>query len=259
MTTTKTTAKLAELAVLKLLAKGRSPQFVSEAVPDLTLGQVEAIAAKYGWPDQQKVQWAVDELTNDSSPRLPKREPGDVALAFTSTPPPPTSRPAPRPASSEATRPASAPAGDGPRMPATSPGSGGTQNGVMREPPMPTVEELVRACRRSEYKRTQNLGVKLAELADRIVATLREERESSERKALRALEIAAAQAEVKRLEAELAAARAKAVKAGASGGARLGPTPCPECGAELTSPQALGAHRRHKHGIQSTRTRSASA
>lgn len=116
--------------------------------------------------------------------------------------------------------------------------------------PAPSIDELIRACARSEYKRTQGLGVKLAELAEKARAALRTEREAAEAKAARSKEVAAAQAEVKRLEKELAAAKAKAVAAGGSGGARGGPRPCPECGHEFATGQALGAHRAQKHGYR---------
>lgn len=121
-------------------------------------------------------------------------------------------------------------------------------------PPAPSIDELIRACARSEYKRTQSLGVKLAELSEKARAALRSERESAEVKAARSKEIAAAQAEVKRLEAALKAARAKASAAGAPGGARGGPHICPECDHELANAQALGAHRAHKHGFRRSKT-----
>lgn len=186
-------------------------------------------AADAGWPDRPKVQWNLDELTGDTRPR---------------TAAPPSSRPAPMPATS--TRPvhASAP--------------GGTLNGAPAKASNLTVSDLARACSRSDSKRLQNLGAKLVGLAEQITTALREERAKAEAKAKRAEEVAAAQAEVKRLEKALAEARARAVAAGAPGGAQAAPSICPECGAEFPSPQARGAHRRHQHGV--TRTpRSATA
>lgn len=114
----------------------------------------------------------------------------------------------------------------------------------------PAVDELIRACARSDSKRTQALGVKLADLAEKARAALRTEREAAEAKAARSKEVAAAQAEVKRLEKLLADAKAKAVAAGASGGARGGPCICPECEQGFSSAQALGAHRSRKHGYR---------
>lgn len=114
----------------------------------------------------------------------------------------------------------------------------------------PSIDELIRACARSEYKRTQALGVKLAETAEKARAALRSEREAAEIKAARSKEIAAARAEVERLEKALAEAKAKAVAAGAPGGARGGPHNCPECGQQLATGQALGAHRARKHGYR---------
>jgi hypothetical protein len=114
----------------------------------------------------------------------------------------------------------------------------------------PAIDDLVRACARSEYKRTQTLGVKLADIAEKARTALRAEREAAEAKAARSKEVAAAQAEVKRLEMALAEAKKKAVAAGAPGGARSGPHNCPECDQGFGSAQALGAHRARKHGYR---------
>lgn len=222
------------LTVLKLLTKGRTPAFVADATR-LPLAEVVTVAEAHGWPDRAKLLVVVNDLTLDlGAPDLPVREP---------TPLP--SRPAP----TAVTTP--------PRGP-VAPVPGGTHNGATASPGF-TVDELVRACRRSEHKRTQALGVKLTELAERISATLGTERADAEAKARRAAEREASQAEVKRLVKALAEARAKAVAAGAPGGVRGGECTCPVCGHQLANPQALGAHKRHKHGIASTRHQETSA
>lgn len=119
-------------------------------------------------------------------------------------------------------------------------------------PAAPSIDDLIRACARSEYKRTQALGVKLAQTAEKARAALRTELEAAEAKAARSAAVAAARAEVKRLEKALAEAKAKAVAAGAPGGARGGPIPCPTCDREFASPQALGAHRSRLHGYRTS-------
>lgn len=128
-------------------------------------------------------------------------------------------------------------------------------------PPAPSIDELIRACARSDFKRTQALGVKLAQVAEKARAALRAERETAEVKAKRERERTAAVAEIKRLEKALAEARAKATAAGRPGGTRGGERICEECGRQLANGQALGAHKRHTHGIRSSspKTRSASA
>lgn len=131
-----------------------------------------------------------------------------------------------------------------PAAPATVPGAApAAPNGLF------TVEELVRACRRSESKRTQALGPKLTELADRITAALRGEREAAEAKAKQAEEFTARKAQVDRLTKQLADA-----KAALSG---LKPPPgdteaslsfaCSECGDRFTTSQGRSLHGRRKH------------
>ena len=223
------------LTVLKLLAMGRPPVFVAKAT-GLSEPFVERFATEHGWPDQLKISAAIGKLVGDQrAEEIPVRTPEP------SRPSPPAAAPQPRPQ---------------PALPTT----GGTPNGIRQgTPPAPTIEELVRACRRSEHKRTQNLGPKLTDLVEKITAALRSELETAEAKAKREQERAAALAEIKRLEKALADARAKAVAAGHPGGTRGGPKTCPECGEVKDNPQALGAHRRHKHGIRSTNPKTRSA
>lgn len=216
-----------ELTVLKHLAAGRSVPFTATAT-GLPVPAVNLFATAAGYPDIDRVQARIAELLAAGDTPIPVRAPEAA----------PRLRPVPAPPDPQRER----------AHPAAT-------------PPAPTLEELVRACRRSEFKRTQSLGVKLAELVEKVTGALVAERESAEVKARRAAEREAAQAEVKRLEKALAAARAKAVAAGAPGGTRGGERTCPVCDAGFPSPQALGAHKRHKHGIPgmtaSTETRTA--
>ena len=226
------------LAALKMLAAGREIRHVQE-LTSFTSEEVRAIADANGYPDLDKLAKAV----NDLNVSLAQRD----ALPTRDHPVPP--RPSPPPA---------------PARPAEAPAAGGALNGGARPTPPQdaiTVDALARACGRSEHKRTQNLGTKLTELAEKITAALRGEREIAEAKAKRDQERAAALAEIKRLEKALAEARAKATAAGAPGGIRGGARTCEVCGDQLANPQALGAHKRHKHGIRSSnpKTRSASA
>lgn len=73
----------------------------------------------------------------------------------------------------------------------------------------PTLDALVTAAARSTSKRTQALGVKLADLASVIRDRLRAERQSAEKAEQERAVREAAAAEVARLEAELREARAK--------------------------------------------------
>lgn len=212
------------LATVKLLAKGHPVSVVAAAV-GAKPAEVSEVGGANGMPDKELLRAAAKRLSAELQDTIPATE-----LA----PFPPASRPTARSA-----HPA----------PTTGPASGGTYNGAPTPRPALTVEELARACKRSEHKRTQALGVKLTELAERITTALRSEREAAEMKAKRSEELAAAQAEVKRLTKALAEAKAKATAAGAPGGVRGGARECPECGKQLANPQALGAHKRHTHGI----------
>lgn len=203
-----------ELTALKHLAAGRSIPFTATAA-GLDTATVDAYATAAGYPNTVRVKARIAELLAAGDTPIPVRAP-EAAPRLRPVPAPPATR-------------------------AATPG-----------PSALTVDELVRACRRSEFKRTQSLGVKLTELAEKITAALRAERETAEDKARRAAEREAAQAEVKRLEKALTAARANAVAAGAPGGVRGGERICSVCDAHLANGQALGAHKRHKHGIAGT-------
>lgn len=205
---------------MKLLAAGRPLPFVAAAT-GLSGDAVSEIGGEHGWPDRDRLRDAARVLTVQCADRIPERA---------HTPPP--------------SRPVSTPAAPQPALPVP----GGTLNGTGAGNGLFTVGELVRACRRSEHKRTQALGPKLTDLAEKIAAALRAEREGAEIKAQQSAKRVAAQAEVKRLTKALAEAKARAVAAGAPGGSRGGPRPCPECGTQLASAQALGLHNRHQHG-----------
>lgn len=125
--------------------------------------------------------------------------------------------------------------------------------GPPQQPQAVTVAQLAAACRRSEYKRTQALGGRLTELADRIRDALRTEREAAEAKAVKAEAFAKAKADVDRLARELKAARAalKGLKPSGVTEAALS-FACDECGESFGTAQGRGAHRAHKHGFRRT-------
>lgn len=116
-----------------------------------------------------------------------------------------------------------------------------------------SVDSLVSAAARSTSKRTQALGVKLADLATVIRQRLTEERQAAEKAEREKAEREAAAAEVERLEAALREAKAKArpARRGGSGSVSRpenaagghataekysGTSPCSKgCGRELTN------------------------
>lgn len=108
---------------------------------------------------------------------------------------------------------------------------------------------LVRACQRSELKRTQALGVKLAALVEQVTVALRGEREAVEAKAKQAEEQATARAEVARLTKQLAAAKAKLRGSAAAGvDEAAGHLACGHCGDLFASAQGRSTHITRKHG-----------
>jgi hypothetical protein len=129
--------------------------------------------------------------------------------------------------------------------------------------PALSVDALVNAAARSESKRTQALGIKLADLATVVRGRLAEERAAAEKAEHQRAERDAAAAEVARLEEQLRAARAK-LRPVRQGGVRSMPQrepqprstrgvdlklPCRE-GCERTFPnaQGRGAHEKRTHG-----------
>jgi hypothetical protein len=114
-----------------------------------------------------------------------------------------------------------------------------------------SVDGLAQACLRSENKRTQAMGPKLLELAEKARAALRAEHQAAEAKAKQSEELAAKKAAVERLAKQLAAAKAelrKAKPAAATSGGGAGEFLCDECGKSFGSPQGRGAHAFRAHG-----------
>lgn len=218
------------LAVLKLLVAGRSIDFVADAT-GVDAKLVLKFAETHGWPDKTKLNAAVAQLENGAATAIPVRAPAPHLVA--KTPHPQTSRPATTPAQ--------------PR-PAPGPAPGGTYNGAPPPRPPLTVDELVRACRRSESKRTQALGPKLAELADRVTTALRTERETAEAKAKQAEEFAAKKAAVDRLAKQLAEARAALRELKPSGVTEAAlDFACEDCGDVFATSSGRARHHTRKH------------
>lgn len=113
----------------------------------------------------------------------------------------------------------------------------------------PAVDALVNAAARSSSKRTQALGVKLADLAAVVRQRLADEREQAERAEKERAEREAAAAEVQRLEAQLAEARAKLRPKRQGGGSPVqrekpvaGPFHCSHCDRPFVYAKAHAKH-----------------
>lgn len=115
----------------------------------------------------------------------------------------------------------------------------------------PTAEQIIAAGKRSTSKRTSGLAVRIeAHLTD-LTQRVRDERKGAEERREKTARQEAARAEVERLSAELKAARAKLSSPPTAHPPTFGEYPCPTdgCTKVATTPQGLGAHRRH-HGYR---------
>jgi hypothetical protein len=120
----------------------------------------------------------------------------------------------------------------------------------------PTAEQLIAAGKRSSLKRVvamaEKIETELAALAER----LRAERQATEAARKRAEEQEAARREIRRLEKQLADAKARLKttrhELGLPGGERPtdGVNQCPDCPETFDTAQRLGVHRRWKHNYR---------
>ncbi|WP_210651320.1 histone-like nucleoid-structuring protein Lsr2 [Nocardioides sp. SYSU D00065] len=175
MTTTADITPATKIALLKHLASGKSLDIVATIV-HLERDQVLDVASHHGYPDRDKLAWAVDVLEkklDDDATELPDKTAEHTREARATTPRP-TVAPAPTP-----------PAGGG------------------------ALEELITRGKAHESKRIQTAANKVLDDIDRLRTLLREDekKHAARRKAER--ERAAARAEVERLERQLAEAKAK--------------------------------------------------
>lgn len=209
------------ITVLKLLGKGRPLEFITAAT-SLPISRVQAIADKYGWPDQQKITAAIAGL-DQAATRIPVRAAPEPARGARSTNHGPSTAIPPSLVTPAVRR-------------------------DLAPPPGPTVDELVRACRRSESKRTQALGPKLAELAERVTAALRTERDTAEAKRQRAEEFAAKKAAVDKLAAQLAKAKAELRELKPTGVTEAAlDFACEQCGDVFSTSSGRARHITRKH------------
>lgn len=104
----------------------------------------------------------------------------------------------------------------------------------------PTVDQILTAGRRSEFKRTVGLAEKITTLLVVLRERLHEERKSSVDRERERAQRAAALRDISDLERRLREAKARA--------GQTGDLKCPDCPRTFGRPQALGRHRSQAHG-----------
>lgn len=182
MTTSTDLPPTTRVTVLKHLASGKSLDIVATIV-GLKREQVLDVASHHGYPDRDKLAWAVDVLEkklDGDSAALPDRT-DEVRREERAAAPRPQVVPSP------------APAPAAPQSDAVS----------------TTTHSLIDRGKQHESKRIRAAADKVLDDLDRLRTLLREDEEKHAERRKAAAEKAAARAEVERLEAQLAKARAK--------------------------------------------------
>lgn len=163
-------------ALIKHLASGKDPESVA-LIFKLTAFEVIEIAKNHGYPDSEKLQWAADILEKNlaSGEQLPERPMAGGTVVSTARPP------------------------QTPIMPST-----------LAPPVRPDeIRILINTAKAHPSKRIQAAGDRVIDGVNKLKELIAEDQEKNAEKRAAAEAKAAAQAEVKRLEAQLAAAKAK--------------------------------------------------
>lgn len=221
MTTTKALEIPQRITVLKHLAGGK-PIDVTATITGLTAETVLDLASHHGYPDRDKLAWAVDVLT--------KKHADTVRCGI----PAATARPGP---------PRPAPVAAVPTHP------------EKREQPSSRLADLVDTALAHPSKRIRTAADRLLDQADKLRDLIREDDQKNAARRKIEAEKAAARAEVERLQEQLAAAKAK-LRGQAPAAARSkkgrplpkGEHPCRHDGCDRVydTPQGRSLHERMK-------------
>jgi hypothetical protein len=161
-----------KIAILKHLSAGRDLDFAAQ-VTRVTVEQARQVATAHGHPDPEKMQWAVEHLQ------------AEIDDASDLTNKPATDIPAPR-----APRAAAAPK-------------------AAAAKPADDIRDLIIFAKNHPAKRIQAAGKKLLDDIDKLRRLLAEDQEKNAARRQADAEKAAVRAEVERLQAQLAEAKAK--------------------------------------------------
>lgn len=172
--TTRSATPQQQIAILKHLAGGKDFDTVAQIL-DLPRDQVVDFARTHGYPDADKMLWAVDVLAKK--------------LATT-----------------ENTLPAGRPQPSGVRLVSQPPTPAPTSAGLAKPD---EIRILLNTAKAHPSKRIQGAADRVFDQLDRLRGLIREDQDKNAEKRAAAAAKEKARAEVKRLEAELAAARAR--------------------------------------------------
>lgn len=180
MTDTATITPEQRLTVVKHLAGGKGPDVVA-TITGLSRGVVIDIGSHHGYPDKEKLSWAADILAKKiADGDAPREDPRREERARAGTPVTPTARPTSAPAA--------------PVTPLTRPDE---------------IRILLNTAKGHPSKRIQAAADRIFDQVGRLRELIREDDEKNAEKRRAAAAKEAARAEVKRLEQQLADARAK--------------------------------------------------
>lgn len=189
------------LTIVKLLAKGQTPEFVASAMR-MTREDVLIVAGEHGYPDRSKLAWAADILAKqDAADDVPEAEHTTVRDLH-----PTTTTAKTRPARRATATPAPTP------KPAVSPDPATPAELVYATRP------LIAQARKSTRARTRSLADRAEKLLELLAREVQAEIDRKKAAAARAAEEAKIRSEVARLERELAAKKALLSKSRAAAG-----------------------------------------
>lgn len=237
--TTSTLTPQQKVVMLKHLVAGKNLDFVAD-VTGIPRDTVLDVVSKHGYPDRDRMGWAIDILVKDAH-HLPER-PADhrTGVLLDERRPAPTHESLTRRAGSLAITP--------PALPA--------------RPVHTSVAEILHQAGESPWIRTQNLGAKISTLLADLTARLVDEQEAREAKTRADREAAAITARIAALQAEIDKLKRKPAKT-ATGivsthresparrpyTQKHGEFACtdPTCDRVFDTPQGAVTHRRRAH------------
>lgn len=210
-----------KITMLRQLVAGRNLDWVAAAA-EISRDQVLDVVSAHGYPDHDRMGWAIDMLTQDTN-KIPQRASSTVRAGRPLDPPAVLPRP-PQP----------------PPPPA-----------VQRIPAHTPTAELLHQANESAYARTRALGAKISGLLTDLTVRLADEQAARDAEVKQEKEQAAVKARIAELEAELTKLKGKRSKPAETRNITQprapGAFPCTSCDRTFQSPHGLGVHKGRSH------------